>query len=59
MGKCLLQRVVLHCTAARGGTDTIPGGVPEPRGCGTEGCRHSRLGLGISEDFFDLNDSFL
>ena len=43
--------MVLHCTAAQGGGGvTIPGGVPEPWGCGTEGrgqwAWRAELGLG-------------
>lgn len=41
----LLQGAVLHCTAARGGGVTIPGGVPEPWRRGTEGRGHSWGGL--------------
>ena len=46
---------------------TIPGGVPELRGCGTEGCRQWAwawvswaglgLGMGILEVFSSLNGS--
>jgi len=42
---------------------TVPGGTPEPWGCGTEGCRHcawwGELRLGISEVFSNLNDSVI
>jgi len=44
---------------------TIPGGVPEPWKCGTEGCGHWAgwaglgLGLGISEVFSSLNDAVI
>ena len=53
-------------TAAQGGGGvTIRGGVPEPWGCGTEGCgqwaRWGGLGLDwvISEVFSNLNDSMV
>ena len=49
--------------AAQGGGEvTIPGGVPEPWRCGTEGCgQWARWGglmldLGILEVFSNLND---
>ena len=43
----------------RSGGVTIPGGVPEPCRCGTEGHGHSglRLGLGVSEVISNLKDS--
>lgn len=61
----LLQKAVLHCTAVWGGEVTIPGGVPEPWGCGTAGRGHwawwGGLGfdLGISEVFSNRNGSVI
>jgi len=45
----------------RGGGAAVPGGVPEPQRCGTEGCgqwaQRGGLCLGVSEVFSHLNDS--
>ena len=52
-------------TAAHGGGGvTVPGGVPEPWGCGTERSQWARWGglgldLGISEVFSNLNGSMI
>ena len=51
--------------AQGGGGVTVPGGVPELWGCGTEGrgqwarWRGLGLGLGISEVFSNLTDSMI
>ena len=58
---------MLHWHSCPGVVDgvTIPGGVPEPWRCGTEGCGHWTrwaglgLGLGISEVFSSLNDAVI
>jgi len=46
-----------------GGRITIPGGVPVPWRCGTEGCEHGEGGLGLDlvilEVFSNLNDSMI
>ena len=53
-----------HSCPGSGGV-TIPGGVPDPWRCGTEGCgQWARwggvgLGLGVLEVFFNLSDSVI
>ena len=58
--------MITSLKAARGGGGvTVPGGVPEPWGCGTEGRgQWARwdglgLGLGILEVLSNLNDSVI
>jgi len=57
------KRAVLqwHSCPGSGGV-TAPGGVPEPWGCGTEGCGQRALlmvGWMVLEAFSSLNDSMV
>jgi len=46
--------------AAQSVGGTIPGGVPEPWGCGTERCGHGGVsGVGILEGFSNHNGSVI
>ena len=51
-----------HSCPGSGGV-TIPGGVPYPRGCGTEGCGDGHGGVGLDwltlVVFSSLNDSVI